>query len=90
MLPTLCGGDLIIYRPIKRAEYKLLKKGCLIVASHPFNKRTLLIKRLYNKSSISIEIRGDNQTKSSDSRKFGRISKDNLKGIVEVIIKRSN
>ena len=85
MIPTFCDGQRLIYRPIK-AKTSKLKRGYLVIACDPLEPQKLLIKRIHKITSLGIELRGDNSENSVDSRKFGTISPENIKGIIERII----
>ena len=85
MFPTLKEGDLLIY---KKYNYKQnsLKEGSLVILKHPFKERTLLIKRVFKLNLNNLEVRGDNERESIDSRKFGLVTYTQIQGIVECIL----
>ncbi len=85
MQPCLYPGDLIIYRPIKKNHF-LLKKGSIVIIRHPLKTKTILIKRVHQITANGVEVRGDNERDSTDSRQFGLINFNQLQGIVEHII----
>ena len=85
MYPTLKEGDLIIYKPLRNFEHEI-SEGLLIVVTHPLRKKTQIVKRISKVHSEAIEILGDNESKSIDSRQFGQIHTNQLQGIVETII----
>ena len=85
MQPTLYEGDLVIYKPVQKKHIEL-KDGAIVVINHPLRKNTLLIKRVHKNNSNSVELRGDNELSSSDSRQFGKVNQLLIKGIVEQII----
>ncbi len=85
MYPTLKEGDLIIYKPFKNFESEL-SEGLLVVATHPLKKEITIVKRISKINSEAIEILGENQSKSIDSRQFGQIHTSQIQGIVEAII----
>tara|TARA_Y100001968_G_scaffold326123_1_gene368596 strand:- start:103 stop:375 length:273 start_codon:yes stop_codon:yes gene_type:complete len=89
MFPTLKAGDFIIYKPIKKSQLKI-NKGSIIVARNPHNQEDLIIKRVTNKNSLEVELLGDNSHFSTDSRHFGPIKLDQLIGLVEQIIPKSD
>ena len=84
MNPTLKEGDLIIYKPFKDKKHSL-SEGLVVVVEHPLRKKTLLIKRISKITALAVEVIGDNESKSIDSRQFGEIQKNKIKGIVETI-----
>ena len=85
MVPTLSSGDLIIYRRINPQTY-LPIKGSIVVLKNPLDPKSLIIKRIYDYNSNSIEIRGDNEEKSIDSRQYGSVQCKSIFGVVERII----
>ncbi len=82
MLPNLSEGDLIIYKSIKAKDLPI-KEGTLVVTNHPLEQDSLLIKRVYKSFSFGVELRGDNEYESIDSRQFGIVKNECIKGIVE-------
>lgn len=85
MYPTLKDGDIIIYKPIKK-KFHELNQNSIVVAWDPNNLKELIIKRVHKINNYAIELRGDNQSKSIDSRHYGTIRKENIEGIVSKII----
>ena len=85
MMPTIHPGDLVIYRPIKSNE-SYPCEGNIVVAKDPVRRNSLIIKRIYKKNSEGLDLRGDNNHASTDSRQFGIVQNHNLCGIVEQII----
>lgn len=88
MLPTLQQGDIVIYR--QSGSTKITpNKGSIVVIKDPLEPSSLIVKRVYKKSELGIEVRGDNENNSIDSRQFGLINHAYLVGIVEQIIPKS-
>ncbi|WP_320667134.1 nickel-type superoxide dismutase maturation protease [Prochlorococcus sp. MIT 1307] len=85
MLPTLQEGDIVIYRPINSLDASL-KEGCIVITQDPLDLESIIIKRVHKKTSLGLELRGDNENNSIDSRKFGLVNYNFLCGIVEQII----
>ena len=85
MLPYIAPNDLVIYKPIKSNRFNW-KKGSIVVANHPLQSETKMIKRIYNVNSLGVDIRGDNEPFSNDSRQFGLVNNENILGIVKCII----
>lgn len=85
MMPTISHGDLVIYRPIKNKQF-IVKEGCIVVISHPLDPKNLMVKRVHQCNKWAIDLRGDNETSSIDSRQFGVVNHQHLRGIVEQII----
>ena len=69
MSPTLQQGDIIIYRPIHSKKF-LPKKGSIVVVKDPQSTKTLIIKRIYEENPLGLELRGDNEVNSIDSRQL--------------------
>ncbi len=89
MLPTLKEGDIVIYRPIGKKSFSP-KKGSIVVVEDPQNPRNLIIKRIHQENKVGLDLRGDNESNSIDSRQFGLVNRIHLRGIVEEIIPRLN
>ena len=89
MIPTLHQGDIVIYRPINSHIF-LPKEGCIVVVEDPQQPKSLIIKRVHKENSLGLELRGDNQENSIDSRQFGLVNHNYLRGIVEHIIPKTN
>ena len=89
MIPTLHQGDIVIYRPIN-SHFFSPKKGCIVVVEDPQQPKSLIIKRVHKENSLGLELRGDNQENSIDSRQFGLVNHNYLRGIVEHIIPKTN
>ncbi len=89
MEPNLYQGDFIFYRPIKEKDIPI-KKGTIVVFNHPIEANTLAIKRVHKSSDFGIELRGDNEKISIDSRQYGTVNQTNMLGIVEKIIPIKN
>ena len=86
MEPTLLEGDIVIYKPAITAK-DILLNGSIVVISHPLKSKTLLIKRVYFDSKYYLDLRGDNESVSTDSRQFGLVNKNHLIGIVEAVVR---
>ncbi len=84
MQPTLMDGDIVIYKPINKDDNPP-KIGSIVVAEHPLDPKTLIIKRVHKINDFGLELRGDNDV-SIDSRQFGTISLILLRGVVEEVI----
>ncbi len=89
MEPTILSGDLVIYRPINSTK-NLLKEGSIVVLMHPLKNKTLIVKRIDLIEKDAIMLLGDNQSRSIDSRQFGLIQKEAIKGIVESIVRTNS
>jgi len=85
MHPTLCPGDIVIYRSISKKDLFELK-GKIVVIRHPVQEKNLIIKRVKDEYSLGLEVRGDNSFSSTDSRQFGLVNKANIVGLVECVL----
>ncbi len=87
MLPSLNEGDVVMYKPIN-PEKVFAKEGEIVVAKHPLDPQNLIIKRVQGSSLSGLDLRGDNNSSSIDSRQFGLVSNRFLIGIVEKVISK--
>jgi nickel-type superoxide dismutase maturation protease len=78
MLPLLKNGDLVLVA--KDAEVKV---GDIVIAKHPLERNSELIKRIerINEHGHYFLV-GDNLAESNDSRHFGAVAKEYIKGKV--------
>ena len=86
MQPSIFEGDIVIYKPID-LKTLLLKPGTIVVVKHPEHRNKLILKRIHEIKSRGIDVRGDNNFFSEDSRQFGLISRDLIIGVVENVIR---
>jgi len=78
MSPRLEPGDDVLVRKTRRVSV-----GEVVVATHPFQSHTFLIKRVHAvDGSGSVDLRGDNGSASSDSRTLGMFKPSQLVGCV--------
>ncbi len=84
MYPSIASGDLIIYKTISSGDFPL-KRGAIVLAEHPLESQTIVIKRVYKHNLMGVDLRGDNKNSSDDSRKFGLINQNQVFGIVEKV-----
>ena len=89
MLPTLHQGDIVIYRADKTSNLDI-RKGLILIIRSPLDPSILIIKRLHQSNPLGLDIRGDNEHASNDSRTFGLVNHSHLHGVVEHIIPRFN
>ncbi|WP_320674985.1 nickel-type superoxide dismutase maturation protease [Prochlorococcus sp. MIT 1341] len=85
MIPTICPGDFVIYKPIKGVKFNP-SEGTIVIAKDPLDPKGLTVKRILKYNNKGIILRGDNYINSIDSRQYGFIHPNNLFGIVEKII----
>lgn len=86
MQPTLEPGDHLIARrlPASRASVRV---GALVVARHPREDGTLVVKRVGRCGADGIWLTSDNPS-GSDSRRFGAVSASELVAIVTTSVTR--
>ena len=84
MMGTLSEGDLITYKKIN-SKNPDLEIGDIVIASHPKIKSKLIIKRIFRIHQNKFDLRGDNFLSSTDSREWGLIELDLIRGKVEKI-----
>tara|TARA_Y100001970_G_scaffold288521_1_gene416057 strand:- start:9776 stop:10177 length:402 start_codon:yes stop_codon:yes gene_type:complete len=85
MNPLILHDNYVFYKPYKLRKTKLFHNQILI-CNHPTKKDFLLIKRISKINSNSIEIKGDNQIESLDSRTFGVVNKKSILGIGKYVL----
>ena len=83
MLPTLSDGDVVLV-----ARRSSITVGDIVVADHPFKSSVIILKRVASIEVGRIELRGDNPGESSDSRSFGKIPKEAIRGKVVCRLKQ--
>ncbi len=88
MWPTLKEGDIVIYRQLSNFK-SLTKSGDIVVLNDPLEPNSLIVKRIYKETKLGLELRGDNEQNSIDSRSFGLVNYSQLIGIVEEVIPNS-
>lgn len=78
MLPLLKEGDQVVVDENAKVEI-----GDIVIAAHPFKKNVEMIKRIENIGDDGkYFLIGDNTDESSDSRTFGAVSVEYIKGKV--------
>ena len=89
MVPTLYQDDMVIYTP-RRNINKVLKEGQIVIFDAPIKpervKGGYFIGRISQITSNGIDIRGDNEGDSIDSRDWGLIQANDVIGIVDRIV----
>jgi nickel-type superoxide dismutase maturation protease len=75
MEPTLLPGDRLIVVPALRR-----RPGDLVAARDPRSAQRLIVKRIASVGAAGIELRGDNETASTDSRQFGPVARRAIVG----------
>jgi nickel-type superoxide dismutase maturation protease len=77
MLPTFRAGDRLLIGPTLR-----VRPGQVVAVTDPRWPRRLLVKRIHAVDPAGIDVRGDNEAASTDSRVFGPIPRSGLAGRV--------
>jgi nickel-type superoxide dismutase maturation protease len=77
MLPTLRPGDRVLVLPLLR-----LRAGQLVAVKDPREPTRLLVKRVISAGALMVEVRGDNEMASTDSRSFGPLARSQVVGRV--------
>jgi nickel-type superoxide dismutase maturation protease len=77
MLPAFEHGDRLVLGPTGR-----LRPGQVIALPDPRDATRLLIKRIRTINDTTLEVRGDNDAASTDSRDFGLVPRAGLVGRV--------
>ena len=72
MLPSLRPGDRLLVRGRRGAA--TLRPGDLVVVRDPELRSRLLVKRVVAVVPGGVEVRGDNEAESRDSRRFGVVA----------------
>jgi nickel-type superoxide dismutase maturation protease len=77
MLPTFEAGDRLLLGPARR-----VRAGQVVAVTDPRSSRRLMVKRVHAADRRGIDVRGDNEGASTDSRHLGLIPWSNLAGRV--------
>jgi nickel-type superoxide dismutase maturation protease len=77
MLPSFEAGDRLVLGPVGRS-----RPGKVVALPDPRDARRLLIKRIRAVNGSTLEVRGDNDAASTDSRDFGPVPRTRLTGRV--------
>ncbi len=75
MLPGLADGDRLVVVPTRR-----LRPGDVVAVADPRRSDRLLVKRIYRLDGDRVELRGDNESASTDSRAFGPVPRSSIVG----------
>lgn len=81
MTPTLLPEDYVL---VNKAAYasRVPKRGEVVLAVDPRESGRMLLKRVAEVSGGDVELRGDNAALSTDSREFGPVAADLVRGRV--------
>ncbi len=77
MRPTLEPGDRLVLSRLRRA-----RPGDLVAVADPRQPQRTVVKRLVEVSTLGLTVMGDNPAASTDSRAFGPVSADTVRGRV--------
>jgi nickel-type superoxide dismutase maturation protease len=77
MRPTLEPGDRLVVLRSRR-----VLPGQLIVLTDPRRPERLLVKRVVSTEPTAVQVRGDNERASTDSREFGAVARSAIVGRV--------
>ncbi len=88
MDPFLFPGDIVIYYPFSKKS-KSIRAGEIVIANHPLKRKKFIIKRVHDINGKWLDLRGDNEASSQDSRHFGMVHNQLICGIAEYAIRFS-
>ena len=77
MAPAYKSGDLVLIRRTRK-----VKRNNVVIAHRPDREELLIIKRVITITNYGYWLQGDNSEFSDDSRLFGEVPRDLVKGIV--------
>ena len=77
MLPAFAPGDRLL-----AVEGLRVRPGDVVAVEDPRSAARILVKRVRRVSAGTVEIRGDNDSASTDSRVFGPVSRSAIRGRV--------
>jgi len=77
MLPSFAPGDRVL-----AVEGLPVRTGHVVAVEDPRDSRRLLVKRVHRVAGASVEVLGDNDQESTDSRAFGPVSLAAVRGRV--------
>jgi nickel-type superoxide dismutase maturation protease len=77
MVPTLVPGDRLLVVPPARP----LRRGDLVAFRDPQRPERLLVKRVESVTAEGVQVIGDNQGASRDSRDFGQVAHEAVVGV---------
>jgi nickel-type superoxide dismutase maturation protease len=86
MMPTLDDGDVVLVA--RGADMNI---GDVVLAQHPYKQSVTILKRITAIDTKGrFELRGDNSTDSTDSRIFGSVPIEYIKGKAVCRLKRND
>ena len=81
MEPVLWPGDRLLTVP---AALSWLRVGQVVVVRDPGDPDHLVVKRLADVDRITVEVRGDDPDRSTDSRQWGRLPRSSVRRVALV------
>jgi len=82
MTPTLAPGDRLLVMRLGVMRLGRPRRGDLVAVTDPDEPARLLVKRVAAVEPAGLELRGDNESASRDSREFGAVSDARVVGRV--------
>lgn len=86
MEPTATAGDYLLVNPGAYRE-TAPSPGDVVVAQHPLDERLTIIKRVRRVVDRRVELISDNLNQGQDSREFGPLPLERIRGQVTCIIR---
>ncbi len=77
MVPELAPGERLL-----AVRSPVLETGDLVAVVDPEDRARLLVKRVHRLHAMAVEVRGDNEGASRDSRQFGLVPRRDVIGRV--------
>ncbi len=78
MLPTYASGDVLT----SIRKWRRVRVGDVVVVRDPRDPSHWLIKRCVARRGSMVDVRGDNEGASTDSREFGLVKSKNVRYLV--------
>ncbi len=79
MAPLYCDGELVTVDTNAYQDNEVIV-GDIVLAAHPYIKNHLIVKKVTEVNKENVFLRGINAEESTDSRHFGKISKEKIIG----------
>ena len=84
MAPTLKSGRSVLVNP-RAYLHCPPAPGDVVLLEHPHRPDFLMVKRVNDLQGAQVDVRGDNSDASTDSRDFGLVSLERIRGRVECL-----
>jgi nickel-type superoxide dismutase maturation protease len=85
MLPALQPKQRLLVKRLPKTGLPP-SRGSVVVCHHPSDLDLVITKRVWQSTETWLELRGDNQDASTDSRHFGQVPLDRVIGVVTAVI----